>query len=125
MASVSVFISKHQTDWDRCCLCQTEKKDENLKLPPPDSKGKDGYTNITKNVPQFNAMNRLPLILDPRRVDEGGGIETTLRKRQAQYHQSCRLMFNNTKLDMARKDLLQQLMHFGKCHRNLEDKAWK
>ena len=31
------------------------------------------------------------------------GIEDTLRRNKAKYHQSCQLMFNNTKLERARK----------------------
>ncbi|KAJ8379036.1 hypothetical protein AAFF_G00232050 [Aldrovandia affinis] len=45
----------------------------------------------------------MPIVLDPARLDDGGGIEETLRRNKAQYHQSCRLMFNNTKLERARK----------------------
>ncbi|KAJ8387355.1 hypothetical protein AAFF_G00157320 [Aldrovandia affinis] len=45
----------------------------------------------------------MPIVLDPARLDDGGGIEETLKRNKAQYHQSCRLMFNNTKLERARK----------------------
>ena len=48
-------------------------------------------------------MHDLPIVLDPARMDEDVGIEETLRRNKAQYHQSCRLMFNNTKLERARK----------------------
>ena len=36
----------------------------------------------------------------------GGGIEQTLRKNSAKYHQCCRLMFNNSKLQRAQKRAL-------------------
>ena len=95
-------VSKWQTDWS-CCLCQLVKKEE-LKSPPISYTAKqDGYTNIAMNVPLFQAMNALPIILDPARLDEGGGIE---RKNSAKYHQSCRLMFNNSKLQRAQKRAL-------------------
>ncbi|KAJ3591197.1 hypothetical protein NHX12_009144 [Muraenolepis orangiensis] len=45
----------------------------------------------------------MPIVLDPARLDDGGGIEGTLRRNKAQYHQSCRLKFNNTKLERATK----------------------
>jgi len=64
------------------------------------------YTNIATNVPLFQAMNALPIILDPARLDEGGGIEQTLRNNTAKYHQSCRLMFNNSELQRAQKRTL-------------------
>ena len=58
---------------------------------------------IATNVPAFQAINELQIIMDPTHMDEGAGIEETLRKNNAKYHQSCRLMFNNTKLEWARK----------------------
>ena len=42
-------------------------------------------------------------MLDPAKLDEGEGIDQTLRKNNAKYHQSCRLMFNNSKLKRAQK----------------------
>ena len=48
-------------------------------------------------------MNVLPIMLDPTRLDEGEGIDQTLRKNNAKYHQSYRLMFNNSKLKRAQK----------------------
>ena len=58
---------------------------------------------IATNIPLSHAINEMPIVLDPARLDDGGGIEETLRRNKAQYHQSCRLMFNNTKLERARK----------------------
>ena len=37
------------------------------------------------------------------RLDEGHGIEVTLRANNARYHKSCKLLFNNTKLQRAEK----------------------
>ena len=45
----------------------------------------------------------MPIKLYPARLDDGSGIEKTLRKNKAQYHVSCRLLFNNTKLERAEK----------------------
>lgn len=58
---------------------------------------------LATNVPLFQAINELPIMFDPARLDEGGGIDQTLRKSKAKYHQSCRLMFNNSKLQRAQK----------------------
>eukprot|EP00795_Rhopilema_esculentum_P005342 gene5342-514_t len=49
------------------------------------------------------ALKCLPIALDPERLDEGNGIEETLRDNNAMYHQSCRSLFSNTKLERARK----------------------
>ena len=104
MGSENPVITKRQTDWTKCCLCQKEKKNENLTLPPthyvPEH---DGYTMIATMVPLFHEMCRMPLIFDPARLDEGGGLEATLRRNVVKYHTSCRHMFNNTKLEHARK----------------------
>ncbi|CAE1315730.1 unnamed protein product [Acanthosepion pharaonis] len=45
----------------------------------------------------------MPIALDPSRLDEGEGIETTLVRNGSKYHQSCRLLFNNTKLERAQQ----------------------
>ena len=63
----------------------------------------DGYTMIATNVSMFHKMCEMPLTFDPARLDEGGGTESRLRRNVAKYHTSCRRMFNNTKLEHARK----------------------
>ena len=90
--------------WTKCCLCQEVKKYD-LKSPQanPARRGDDGYMNLAKNIPLFHSLNALPIKLDPARLDEGGGIDETLRQKKAQYHESCRLLFNNTKLHRAEK----------------------
>ena len=80
-------------NWRKCCLCQTDTKEE-LKSPPTHYEcSSDGYSMIAKNLPQFQAIHQLPIRLDPSRLDEGGGIEETLRRNSAKYHQNCRKMF--------------------------------
>lgn len=103
MANTDPGPSKFRTDWSKCCLCQ-KKKSEELKSPRAQQPQEhDGYTMIATNIPLFHAINEMPIVLDPARLDDGGGIEETLRRNKAQYHHSCRLMFNNTKLERARK----------------------
>ena len=45
----------------------------------------------------------MPIKLDPACLDDGHGIEETLRINKAQYHLNCKLAFNNTKLTQAQK----------------------
>ena len=99
--NMDTLRSKLQTDWDKCCLSQTEKKGEDLKSPSSGSIQQYGYSMLATNIPLFKAINQLPIIFDPNRLDVGDGVEATLRKNQAKYHQSCRLLFNNTKLQRA------------------------
>ena len=105
MSDLTGLASSSVTDWQKCCLCQTEKGEE-LKSPPSRyeaSEDRDGYVMIARNVPLFKDINQLPILLDPRRLDKGEGIEDTLRKNNAKYHQSCRLLFSNSKLERASK----------------------
>jgi len=93
-----------QTDWAKCCLCQVDKK-ECLMSPllNPTKRVDDGYSQLGRNIPRFYSVNQLPINLDPARFDDGTGIEETLRSNKAQYHNSCRTLFNNTKLQRAER----------------------
>ena len=50
---------------------------------------------------KFSQLGELPFSLE--RLDEGNGIEMTMINNEAQYHQLCRLKYNNTKLRRAEK----------------------
>ena len=54
----------------------------------------DGYTIIMINILLFYTINEMPIVHDLARLDDNVG--ETQRKYEAHYHQSCRLMFNNT-----------------------------
>ena len=103
MTSLAPGSSKWQTDWSKCCLCQEDKGDDLISPPTRYTSESDGYSMIAANIPLFHALNEMPIVLDQARLDEGEGMEQTLRKNKALYHQSCRVMFNNTKLERARK----------------------
>ena len=94
-------ISNAKTDWGKCCLCQTNKSGEDLKQPIPshDRPNQDGYLMLATNIPPFQELNQLPMIIDPAKLDEDGGIEVTLRQNNAQYCQSCHALFKNTKIE--------------------------
>ena len=64
---------------------------------------KSGYKTLSQNIPEFAKINEMPILLDMRRIDKGDEIEAVLIKNEANYHDSCRLMFNNTKLQRAQK----------------------
>ena len=78
------------TVWTKCCLCQQDKEEE-LQSPHanPNKRGEDGYTALARNVPLFHSLNEMPINLDPARLDEGDGIEVTLRANNARYHKRC------------------------------------
>ena len=84
-----------------------EEKAEPLTCPSK-SKRKDvgsGYSSLTEKLIEFNELRQLPFQLE--RLDEGQGIEMTMVANNAQYHQSCRLKYNNTKLKRAEKRALK------------------
>ena len=86
MAKTDSGLSKFQTPWSKCCLCQ-KKKSEQLKSPYAEQPQEhDGYTMIATNIPLFHAINEMPFFLDPARLDDGRGIRETLRKNKTQYH---------------------------------------
>ena len=58
---------------------------------------------IVTNIPPLSCNQGETCFLDPARLDDRGGIREISRKKKAEYHQSCCLMFNNTKLERARK----------------------
>ena len=98
--------SRRKTDWSKCCLCQEDKSNEKLVSPLSKFQRKQdcaGYSNIAQNVPLFHAINDMPIVFNPARLDEGDGMEVTLMQNNAIYHNSCRLLFNNTKLERAQK----------------------
>ena len=82
MASVNAITGRRKTDWRKCCLCQEDKKNEVLTSPSASvhyGPEHDGYVMISTNVPLFHEIGEMPLKFDPARLDEGSGIEATLR----------------------------------------------
>ena len=83
-------------------ICQEDN--EKPLTCPLKSKRKDvgsGYSSLAENLIKCNQLGELPFHLE--RLDNGNGIEMTMMTNSAQYHQSCRLKFNNTKLQRAEK----------------------
>ena len=58
---------------------------------------------LATSIPPFQELNQLPMIIDPARLNEGDDIDVTLTQNNAQYRQSCRALFKNTKLERAKK----------------------
>ena len=75
------IITVQKTNWDRCFICQQVTK-EKLIQPSLFNREHDrtGYDTIARNIPLFHEINALPILLSPTRLDEGDGIESTLKK---------------------------------------------
>ena len=48
------------------------------------------------------------MAIDVRRIDDGDGFEATMMRHQASWHKTCRLKFNQTKLDWLNETLSQE-----------------
>ena len=77
---------------------------EPLLTCPSNSKRKDvgsGYSSLAEKLVEFNELKLLPFQLEW--LDKGQGIEMTMVANNSQYHQSCKLKYNNAKLKRAEK----------------------
>lgn len=78
---------------------------------PDQSKRKDigsGYSSLAENLIKFNELGELPGSFHLEILDDGHGIEAAMVEHGAQYHQTCRLQYNNTKLQRAQKRALKK-----------------
>ena len=93
-----------QTDWNKCILCQ-EDTTEILRCPAEstcDQKGA-GYATMADLLQGFCDIGCLPKSLDLSRLDDGKGIEATLKQHKGKWNDSCRLQYNRTQLQRAAK----------------------
>lgn len=68
-----------QIDWGKCVLCQVDTS-ESISCPSNSKRGTDGagYKTTAENLLAFDEL------------DEGEGIETSFKKHEAKWHDSCR-----------------------------------
>ena len=87
------------TDWSKCALCQ-EHSTEVLHCPADSKRNSQGagYTTMAGLLEGFDKISCLPRKMNLARFDEGEGIEATLRRQKAKWHDSCRLEYNKTQL---------------------------
>ena len=88
-------------DWKLCIICQRSTK-EALQCPAR-SKRKDagaGYFSFIRSALGYKAE----VGIEVTQIDiESPGIEQTLTIHNASWHKSCRYLYNNTKLERAKK----------------------
>lgn len=97
------------TDWKLCLICQEDKKEALTK--PDQSKRKDigsGYRSLAENLVKFSDLVVLSGSFHLERLDDGDGNEAAMVAHGAKYHQTCRLQYNNTKLQRAQKRALKK-----------------
>ena len=54
-------------------------------------------------IKSFQDLGEIPLGFDPKKIDDGSGIEKTMIEYKASRHKSCRNKFNATELKRALK----------------------
>ena len=72
------------TDWTLCALCQ-KPSSESLRDPSEcknESQSK-GYETLAENLKSLEELNSLPISIDITRLDDGIGIEGTLKLHNA------------------------------------------
>ena len=95
-----------KTDWNKCLPCQ-EVTSEVLRCPA-ESKCLDvgagkGYSTLSLNITHFSELNEP---IDLTHLDEGNGVEATLRKNKAKWHKFCHSKFK-VKAGRKEKNCLQ------------------
>jgi len=93
-----------ETDWTKCVICQDDKP-EVLHCPAESTNVKQGagYKTIAELLVGFDRIGCLPASINLSRLDDGDGIDATLERHKAKWHDSCRLLYNRTKLKRAEK----------------------
>ena len=61
-----------------------------MQLSPKTAHLGSGYKTLAQNIPKFHEDHILPIPLKPCRLDDGSGIEDTLIKNKAKYHNLCK-----------------------------------
>ena len=98
-----------ELNWSQCIICQ-EDISEPLKCPleSHDQSGKiDSYTSFLANVEQFREMGALPTSICFGSDITAADFET--HSASWQWHKSCCLKSNNSKLARAKKRVISQV----------------
>ncbi len=106
-------------------LCQLVKG-EALQCPARSSKAPigSGYASLAQHLLQFKAHGHVPMDLDIERLDEGDGMEATMRKHNASWHKTCRLRFNQIQLDrVARRKEEKEIIEAREVETTQDEEA--
>ncbi|MGH0137981.1 UNVERIFIED_CONTAM: hypothetical protein FKN15_068919 [Acipenser sinensis] len=92
------------TNWELCVLCQKEAG-EAVQCPAKSTKAPidSTYKSLAGHLSQFQELGHMPMDIDPERLNDGDGMEATMMTDLAGWHKTCRLKFNQRKLELQRK----------------------
>lgn len=91
------------TEWKLCAICQQDTCEKLLDPSNVLGKRQCGYKLLAETLSDFSDLECLPEDLQLGRLDNGNGIEDTLKQNHAVWHKSCRNRFDKQKLQRAQK----------------------
>ena len=98
------FTNVTKQDWSLCALCQ-KQTGEKLINPQKCTRQNtgSGYNTLAVNLLQFQELGNVPISIPLLNLDDGSGIESTLRQNEACWHKSCFNSCSEMKLHRAKK----------------------
>ncbi len=99
--------SSTEMNWAFCALCQADS--DNL-VNPFRKQGQQatlaGYHTVAENLKELAELDALPtIVVSFSLLDDGSGIEETLKKNKAQWHKTCYSACNNRAIKRAKSNL--------------------
>ena len=97
-----------EKNWNFCALC--EQGTEEKLVCPLNSTRKNygsGFKCLADNLQQCREIGELPIQASLSSLDEGNGIEETLKRHEAKWHKSCFNKCSTLKLQRAQKRKLE------------------
>ncbi len=110
----STLQPANHINWALCAVCQ-QGRSETL-TDPTLTKRKDAggaYKSLAESLLRMNELNKLPRNIQIEKLGEGDVLEAALAVNKARWHQSCRLVFNKTKVPWAEKRALKKSSSTG------------
>ena len=97
-----------EKNWNFGALCEQETE-EKLVCPLNSTRKNygSGYKRLADNLQQFHEIGELPIQASLSSLDEGNGIEETLKRHEAKWHKSCFNKCSTLKLQRAQKRKLK------------------
>ena len=105
LAACLEMTSNTRKNWELCALCGIDKPNEKLVCPFNSKRGDcgSGYSSLANILAKFSEIGEVPIQVSLSSLDEGKGVEETLKSHRASWHKSCFNRCSNEKLIRAQK----------------------
>ncbi|KAE8746646.1 hypothetical protein FOCC_FOCC006630 [Frankliniella occidentalis] len=111
LGSPPLFPAAACVDWKKCILCRGDGTGP-VTCPasnPIIPMRHKGYETMAGMLAEFKAAGGLPGWMRLEALDEGEGVEMTLKKNKAVWHKSCGLKFNRQALTRLKKQNVENM----------------